>query len=155
MQTETSDYTAETMDEILAADDRERRRNQSPAEDSLESREVRRVIHGPYAGLASDDMPAVRASQVQRAGGDTWVELVIVHDADCVGCGQPITVDGPVAWIGQLSGCLVRQGGHSHQHGCGGWNTPDSVIVETSDDEDSEVIADRLIAAARGLLEAM
>lgn len=48
------------------------------------------------------------------------------HDL-CDGCGQPLDTvrPGPVDWVDQRTG--ESQGGWSWQHGCGAWNTPQSV----------------------------
>lgn len=50
------------------------------------------------------------------------IEISLTERTLCEGCGQPITVSGPVTWLCHRHG--DNQGGYSHQHGCGSWNTP-------------------------------
>lgn len=64
------------------------------------------------------------------------VEIAAIRTGTC-DCGQTVTMRGPDAWL-DAHGDI--QGWHSHQHGCGTWNAPASVIrhdVTTADTVDA------------------
>lgn len=76
----------------------------------------------------------------------------------CTRCGQNLPPAGPVDWLDERTGAY--RGAYNQQHGCGEWNTPESVLIEivgldtlaNMDDWDRvDAVRDRLDHAAAKL----
>lgn len=87
-----------------------------------------------------------------------YVELSERAVDTCTRCGQNLPPAGPVDWLDERTGAY--RGACNQQHGCGEWNSPESVLVEivgldtlaSMDDWDRvDAIRDRLAAAAAEL----
>lgn len=94
-------------------------------------------------GAVALDRPGVagtaEVSQIVDTDPGCVVELVHRDRVGCGGCGQPVTRSGRVAWLGTQSHDLGDViGGWSHQHGCGSWNAPVSLLVRVGADADIE-----------------
>lgn len=99
-------------------------------------------------------LPAVEFAQVVSDDSETWVEIVIVDDIACPGCGQAVRVSGPVQWIDNHPALgLTENGSWSQQHGCGHWQSRTSNIVRLENDIDTEAAETVLRAAALDLME--
>jgi len=61
---------------------------------------------------------------------DGVVEITAMDRDQCGGCGQTISVQHPRPnkWIDRTTGQII--GSHDHQHGCGTWNAPCSVLIK-------------------------
>ncbi|MDQ1247258.1 MAG: hypothetical protein QG597_1628 [Actinomycetota bacterium] len=91
-------------------------------------------------------------------GLDTlYVELSERAFDICTRCGQNLPPAGPVAWLDERTG--AHQGDYDQQHGCGEWNSPESLLIKIdldtlADMDEGDVdttVRDRLTAAASKL----
>lgn len=80
------------------------------------------------------------------------IEISLTERTLCEGCGQPITVTGPVTWLCHRHG--DSQGGYSLQHGCGSWNTPHHSIRFHVRPLDEDQLFDLVISMAEEVLTA-
>ena len=91
-------------------------------------------LHITWVGQTSDPHAAV-------------IELTSNDHATCGTCGQSVHRHGAVDWIDARTGDV--QGGWSHQHGCGAWNAPISVMGRLDLTDDTDVAAEVPALAAR------
>lgn len=61
---------------------------------------------------------------------DGIVEITAMDRDRCVGCGQTISMlyPRPSKWIDRITGEII--GSHDHQHVCGIWNPPCSILIK-------------------------
>lgn len=87
-----------------------------------------------------------------------YVEMTERAVDTCTRCGPNLPPAGPVDWLDERTGAY--RGACNQQHGCGEWNSPESVLVEivgidtlaSMDDWDRvDAVRDRLAAAAAEL----
>lgn len=82
-----------------------------------------------------DDREDVGLHVTPTRSGIVVIEATRMSHTDCDGCGQGIDTarPGPVDWVDPVTGAI--QGGHSHQHGCGIWNSPQSASTTVDLDD--------------------
>jgi hypothetical protein len=93
---------------------------------------IRNMVHEALGGRDDIGVYVVEGSLYH----DPIVQLTRMDRNTCAGCDQPIstTNPGPATWFDQRTG--NPQGGWSHQHGCGTWNSPCEEVI-TMDDLDN------------------
>lgn len=104
---------------------------------ALDDRERAATIETMHASAENFSADANRFAQVAvySRGSGALVEMCERVRSTCAGCGQGLgELNAAVTWVDERDGHV--QGGFSHQHGCGTWNTPLSVSARVDLDDE-------------------